>query len=55
LIKFDRQLVEGLDLFEFEPEANVNQDYKICGFECIKRGEIAIGMDTGVWSLAEKQ
>jgi hypothetical protein len=37
-IKFDGQLVEGLELFEFEPEANVNKDYKICGFGCTKGG-----------------
>jgi hypothetical protein len=29
--KFDGQLVDGLELFKFEPEANVNPDYKICG------------------------
>jgi hypothetical protein len=38
LVKFDGQLVQGIELVQLDPEVNVKPSYKICAFGCTREG-----------------
>jgi hypothetical protein len=38
-VKFDGQLIPGLQFFQFERETDIDSSYKICAYGCVKGGK----------------